>query len=100
MDPSILSASQPTDRTVVACSSFMAMSSPDPTRLRANRAERRSDGNAVLYTGDDPPLLMTQMPSRHVPDGSVNVHGHTHPEALTRTRHVNVRVEQVRYRPV
>ena len=52
------------------------------------------------YAGGDPPLLMTRMPLRHVPDGCVNVHGHTHPGALTRTRHVNVRVEQVRYRPV
>ena len=42
---------------------------------------------------------MTHMPLRHVPDGCVNVHGHTHNTALTRTRHVNVSVEQIRYRP-
>ena len=52
------------------------------------------------YAGGDPPLLMTRMPLRHVPDGRVHVHGHTRNAALTRTRHVNIRVDQVRYRPV
>ena len=47
-----------------------------------------------------PELLMTHMPLRHVPDGCVNVHGHTHNAAITGTRHVNVSVEQIRYRPV
>lgn len=54
----------------------------------------------MLYAGGDPPLLMTHMPLRHVPDGCVDVHGHTSDAALTRPRHVNIRVDQVRYRPV
>ena len=40
------------------------------------------------------------MPLAEVPDGFVNVHGHTHDEAPRRSRHINVSVEQLDYRPV
>ena len=48
----------------------------------------------------DPPLLMTHFPLRRVPEGCVNLHGHLH-NATVRgsTRHINVCVEQVHYRP-
>jgi len=39
------------------------------------------------------------MPLRNVPDGCVNVHGHLHNrKSLSRTHHINVSVEQLRYR--
>ena len=56
--------------------------------------------HSTLYAAGDPPLLLTHMPLRHVPDGCVNVHGHLHNrESPSRTRHINVSVEQLRYRP-
>ena len=48
----------------------------------------------------DPALLLTHMPLRNVPEGCVNVHGHLHnQEAPSRVQHINVSVEQLRYRP-
>lgn len=52
------------------------------------------------YAPGDPPVLLTHIPLREVPDGAVNVHGHLHQRRVPgRTRHVNVSVEQVGYRP-
>ena len=55
---------------------------------------------SVLYPGGDPPLLMTHFLLRRVPEGCVNLRGHLH-NATVRgsTRHINVCVEQVHYRP-
>ena len=56
--------------------------------------------HSTLYAPGDPPLLLTHMPLRNVPDGCVNVHGHLHNrESPSRTHHINVSVEQLRYRP-
>ena len=56
--------------------------------------------HSTLYAPGDPSLLLTHMPLRNVPDGSVNVHGHLHNrESPSRTHHINVCIEQVRYRP-
>ena len=55
---------------------------------------------STLCVGGDPPLLMTHIPLRIVPDGCVNLHGHIHHHRVAgRTRHINLSVEQVRYRP-
>ena len=55
---------------------------------------------STLYVAGDPPLLMTHMPLGTVPEGCVNVHGHLHGARVPgRTRHINVSVEQVHYRP-
>ena len=55
---------------------------------------------STLYVGGDPPLVMTYIPLRTVPVGCVNVHGHIHHHPVPgRTRHINVFVEQVHYRP-
>ena len=54
----------------------------------------------VLCEGT-PPLLLTHVPLARVPDGTVNVHGHTHNNAPLRPGpYVNVCVEQTNYRPV
>ena len=55
---------------------------------------------AVLCIDGDPPLLCTHMPLDTVPKGCVNVHGHTHDELPRMSRHINVSVEQLNYRPV
>ena len=59
------------------------------------------DRTAVtLYAEGDPLLLLTHVPLQQVPHGAVNVHGHLHKqESPTPNRHVNVRVEQLNYRP-
>lgn len=54
----------------------------------------------LLDTSADPPLIFTHVPLRSVPDGWVNVHGHTHNnEAPGDSPHINVCVEQLDYRP-
>ena len=56
--------------------------------------------HSTLYAPGDPPLLLSHMPLRHVPDGCVNVHGHLHNrESPSRTHHINVCIEQLCYRP-
>ena len=56
--------------------------------------------HSTLYAPGDPPLLLTHMPLRNVPDGCVNVHGHLHDrKSPSRTHHINVSIEQLRYRP-
>ena len=52
-----------------------------------------------VYVPGNPDLLLTHVPLRHVPEGCVNVHGHRHLWKPSGTRHINVVVEQVRYRP-
>ena len=55
----------------------------------------------TLYVDSDPPLLLTHMPLERLPDGFINVHGHTHNNlAPLSPFHINVCVEQLRYRPV
>ena len=55
---------------------------------------------SVLVAPGDPPLIMTHYPLGKVPAGHVNVHGHQHDAAPTRTPHINVSVEQTGYRPL
>ncbi|MCY4508588.1 MAG: metallophosphoesterase [Acidobacteria bacterium] len=56
--------------------------------------------HSSLYVAGDPPLLMTHMPLRAVPEGCVNVHGHLHGARMPGvTPHINVSVEQTHYRP-
>ena len=52
-----------------------------------------------VYVPGSPELLLTHVPLRHVPEGCVNIHGHRHVGTPPGTRHINVVVEQVGYRP-
>ena len=45
-------------------------------------------------------LVWTHMPLQAVPEGWVNVHGHTHEHTIDDGAHVNVSVEQTGYRPL
>ena len=72
----------------------------DVNRLGELNVEGFEEVHPTLFAEGDPPVLMTHMPLRHVPEGCVNVHGHTHNAAPTSARHVNVSVEQIRYQPV
>ena len=54
----------------------------------------------ALRLAGDPVLVVTHMPLAIMPAGAVNVHGHTHQhEAENASRHINVAVEQIEYRP-
>ena len=54
----------------------------------------------ALVMPGDPPLVLTHIPLRDVPDGAVNVHGHIHHRRVPGpTPHINVSVEQLGYRP-
>ena len=54
---------------------------------------------AVLVSVGAPPLIWTHAPLPDVPEGHVNIHGHTHGRRGD-GRHINVSVEQLEYRPV
>ena len=54
---------------------------------------------AVLVSAGAPPLIWTHAPLPDVPEGHVNVHGHTHGRR-GEGRHINVSVEQPEYRPI
>ena len=66
------------------------------------RVEGFSKVCAILYAEGDPKLIFTHVPIRpdHLPEGWVNVHGHMHDDPPSDTRHINVSVEQLDYRPV
>ena len=56
--------------------------------------------HSSLFVDGDPPLLLTHVPLRIVPEGCVNIHGHLHHKRVPeRTRHINVSVEQLQYQP-
>lgn len=55
---------------------------------------------AILFAAGDPQLVFTHVPLREVPDGWVNIHGHTHDRPPGNTPHINVSVEQLCYAPV
>ena len=58
------------------------------------------EASSTLYVLGRPPLLLTHVPLRRVPPGSVNVHGHLHVgRASGSGTYINVSVEQVGYRP-
>ena len=58
------------------------------------------EASSTLYVPGRPPLLLTHVPLRRVPPGSVNVHGHLHVgRARGSGTYVNVSVEEVGYRP-
>lgn len=64
------------------------------------RVDGFDDVCSTLHADGEPPLAFTHMPLADVPPGVVNVHGHTHDEAPRHSRHINVSVEQLDYRPV
>ena len=62
--------------------------------------EAFDDVHSTLYVHGDPPLLLTHVPLRVVPNGCVNIHGHLHDKHVPGgTRHINVCVEQLDYQP-
>ena len=56
---------------------------------------------AILISEGDPNLIFTHAPLPAVPEGFVNVHGHTHTHIRSvESQHINVSVEQIDYRPI
>lgn len=66
------------------------------------RVEGFDEACAMLLVEGEPSLVFTHVPIQevHLPDGWVNIHGHLHHDPPTDTRHINVSVEQLDYRPV
>lgn len=64
------------------------------------RVDGFDDVCSTLSVDGTPSLAFTHMPLANVPPGVVNVHGHTHDEPPRQSRHINVSVEQLDYRPV
>ena len=78
----------------------LVLGNHDLTGAGTLRAEGFDHVWSALLSGGDPPLIWTHYPLSEVPDGYVNIHGHTHNTAPGRTPHINVSVEQLAYRPV
>ena len=54
----------------------------------------------TVYASGDPPLLLTHVPLRDIPERCVNVHGHLHGRRVADGRlYINTSVEQLDYRP-
>ena len=56
--------------------------------------------SSLLWADGDPPLLFTHLPLKSLPQGWVNLHGHTHADPPLRSPHINVSVEHLDYSPV
>lgn len=56
--------------------------------------------SSLLCVAGDPPLLFTHLPLKSLPQGWVNLHGHTHNDPPRRSPHINVSVEHLNYSPV
>jgi len=56
--------------------------------------------SSLVCIDGDPPIICTHLPLATLPDGWVNVHGHTHDAPPGRSPHINVSVEQLDYAPV
>ncbi len=56
--------------------------------------------SSLVCIKGDPPIVCTHLPLATLPDGWVNVHGHTHDALPRRSPHINVSVEQLDYAPV
>lgn len=64
------------------------------------RAFQTTGTTIALYAPGDPALVLTHVPLRKVPAGTVNVHGHLHHHrSPSHDGHINVSVEQLGYRP-
>lgn len=72
----------------------------DLTGSGSLRVDGFDEIGAALFMDGDPPLVFTHIPLTRVPEGCVNIHGHTHNETPRDSRHINVSVEQLDYRPV
>ena len=81
-------------------SKILVVGNHDLTGSGYLRVDGFDDICSVLCIDGDAPLVFTHMPLAAVPDGWVNVHGHTHDAEPTRSPHINVSVEQLAYRPV
>lgn len=55
---------------------------------------------AVLVSDGHPPLIWTHYPLADVPPGHVNIHGYLHVTPPSRSRHIDVSVEQLDYEPI
>ena len=60
-----------------------------------------TDTLLAMLLDTDPRMVLTHVPLNAVPDGWVNLHGHTHGEHHDAdSRHINICIEQTAYRPV
>ena len=112
----------PEDATVVVAGDVaMGRAVSEETWARVRRAPRRVKhliaGNHDLHgrgalrtkgfdhvwsaavSAGPPPLVWTHMPLHTVPQGWVNVHGHTHERTIDDGAHVNICVERTGYAP-
>ena len=78
----------------------LAIGNHDLTGLGRLRIDGFDTIGAVRFVDGDPPPAFTHIPLTCVPEGCVNVHGHTRDETPGATPRINVSVEQFDYRPV
>ena len=79
----------------------LVLGNHDLTKGGNMRVTELDDIKGLLTSPGDPPLVFTHLPLPNVPEGHVNIHGHTHEKILPPdSPHINVSVEQLEYRPI
>ena len=80
---------------------LLVIGNHDLTKGGNLRVTEFDDAKALLTSEGDPKLIFTHAPLPNVPQGCVNVHGHTHQNTRPPdSPHINVSVEQLEYSPI
>ena len=100
MSPALNEATWARLRAAPGRAKVLVIGNHDLTGKGQLRVKGFDEVRAVLVSGQNLPLIWTHYPLIEVPRGVVNVHGHTHGTPAGRSRHINVSVEQLDYRPI
>ena len=100
MSPALNEATWSRLRAAPGQAKVLVIGNHDLTGKGQLRVRGFNDVRAVLISDGNPPLIWTHYPLADVPPGCVNIHGHIHASPPTRSRHINVSVEQLDYAPV
>ena len=100
MGPALREATWARVRSAPGRRKVLVIGNHDLTGKGALRVGGFDEVRLALVSGGEPPLIWTHYPLSVVPPGHVNLHGHLHGTPPGRSRHINVSVEQLSYRPV
>lgn len=100
MGPALREATWARVRSAPGRRKVLVIGNHDLTGKGALRIGGFDEVRIALVSGGEPPFIWTHYPLGTVPPGHVNLHGHLHGSPPGRSRHINVSVEQLDYRPV
>ena len=82
------------------CRTALVVGNHDLTGSGDIRVDGFDEMLSCAFLPGSPNLVFTHFPLDHVPEGCLNVHGHTHERLSDSLHHVNVSVEHTDYRPL